>query len=580
MLLTAWISDNVLQAICRTFLHSLWQGLFAALLAGLVLLLTKRSGASLRYNLLGALLLLFLAGTGITFWFGLTAFPDAIPATAITSARALSGAPSPGLLTLSLQFIDAHAAQIMLIWGLVFLLKCMRMGAGFYHIFRTRRSNTAQPPVEWVEKLRQLALSLGVRTPVRLLECARIQMPFTIGWLKPCIYIPAGLLARLPADQLEAILLHELAHIRRRDYLVNILQRFAETVFFFNPALLWISARIREEREACCDDIAMAHTPRQSSYLHALVAFEHDGQPLQLGMTLGRKRFFLLERIKRLLTNENKKLTLMEKGILLLGLAGIAAFGFIPAGEQPAAPQIQTQPAKDTTVKPFKTVKLKKDTTKRLKLVPVKTDTVKVYKVKRKDSVRVISFETDKHSKRQPKNTYYFTPAKDSVYVIKKKRPADTAVFFVSNPSIKKVRSYEVYKDSLGRRRIRPKDGAYKEIKVYVDTVRKHVKPSGAGVTYVSPAVDPRRVKPVLKKVIEVRPVENSAPAIYLNEPKNVKPAKDKPKPAAKPDKKEASKQKANWHAPKYYKPTFQEKAAQSLPAPLQQHLVPPVGDC
>src|SRR5690606_34244186 len=131
-------------------------------------------------------------------------------------------------------------------------------------------------------------------------------------------------------------------------------------------------------------------------------------------------------------------------------------------------------PAKDTTVKPFKTVKLKKDTTKRLKLVPVKTDTVKVYKVKRKDSVRVISFETDKHSKRQPKNTYYFTPAKDSVYVIKKKRPADTAVFFVSNPSIKKVRSYEVYKDSLGRRRIRPKDGAYKEIKVYVDTVRKH----------------------------------------------------------------------------------------------------------
>ncbi|WP_346318930.1 M56 family metallopeptidase [Chitinophaga sp. YIM B06452] len=400
MPVTAWFSDDILQAICRTFLHSLWQGIPAALLAGLVLLLTKRSRASLRYNLLGAVLLLFLGGAGLTFYLEMQ---SASPAPALqTAVIAVSGVPSapapqPDLLTRFLQFTDAHSAQIMMAWALVFLLKCIRLGAGFYHIFRIRHSNTIQPPVEWAGKLRQLALSLGIHAPVKLMESARVQMPFTVGWLKPCIYVPAGLLAQLPADQLEAILLHELAHIRRRDYLVNILQRFAEIIFFFNPALLWISACIREEREACCDDIAVAHTPRQASYLQALVAFENAGQQVQLGMALGQRKFYLLDRVKRILTNENKKLTIMEKGILLLGLAGITAFGFVPAGEQPV-PKAQleiVEMVKDTTIKPFRTVKVKRDTTHPKKL-HWRADSVKYkLKTKHKDSLHVFRAHAD-----------------------------------------------------------------------------------------------------------------------------------------------------------------------------------------
>ncbi len=89
------------------------------------------------------------------------------------------------------------------------------------------------------------------------------------------------------------------------------------------------------------------------------MAFENAGQRVQLGMGLGQTKFYLLDRVKRILTNENKKLTIMEKGILLIGLAGITVFGFVPAGEQPA-PKAPLEIVKDTTVKPFKTVKLKK----------------------------------------------------------------------------------------------------------------------------------------------------------------------------------------------------------------------------
>ncbi|MBO9150810.1 M56 family metallopeptidase [Chitinophaga sp. GCM10012297] len=649
MLINAWISENVLQAICRTFLHSLWQGIFAALLAGMILLLTKRSSARLRYNLLGAALLLFLAGTGITFWLEMQSAPEPVPAAFIAAAPAAAYifAPQPDLLARCLQFIDAHTTQIMMAWALIFLLKCVRISAGFYHIFRIRRSNTVQPPGEWTVKLRQLALSLGICTPVCLLECAKVQMPFTIGWLKPCIYLPAGLLAQLPADQLEAILLHELAHIRRRDYLVNILQRFTETVFFFNPALLWISALIREEREACCDDIAVAHTPRQSSYLQALVAFEHAGlQQLQLGMSLGRKRFYLLDRVKRILTNENKKLTIMEKGILLLGLAGITAFGFVPAGneqpvvqqEPPAPREIRVEVVKDTTVKPFRLEKVKKVSTKALKL-KLKSDSVKVYKLKKKDSVHVISFRDSVYQtlmrqqmKKRGKDSQYIAKlyykiatdttrfkmkgqvqyvTADSIYRVQpfnKKKFHDSAYIMayrnvMENKKIKKLNADSLlllYKpqrtDSINRKKLLfIVDPLQKKIKALPEHKRlKAPKASPGNTMKLSPIpqiVFSAQTNMVYRQASAPQVIRfESEPVLYLNEPTEVEvlpitgepQKKPKPAPAKIKAEREVKKEpaKIKWHPPKHYKPTFREKAAQSLPEELQKRLLPPVADC
>ncbi|RPD41033.1 M56 family metallopeptidase [Chitinophaga barathri] len=594
-----------------------------------------------------------MAGAGFTFYLEMQAAPAAPAAIAAAVAVTYAPVPQPDLLACILQFIDAHTMQIMMIWALIFLLKCIRLGAGFYHIFRIRHSNTIQPPVEWAGKLRQLALSLGIHAPVKLMESARVQMPFTVGWLKPCIYVPAGLLAQLPADQLEAILLHELAHIRRRDYLVNILQRFAETIFFFNPALLWISACIREEREACCDDIAMAHTPHRASYLQALVAFENAGEPeLQLGMGLGRKRFYLLDRVKRLLTNENKKLTIMEKGILLLGLAGITAFGFVPAGEQSVAqaattPQLELEIVKDTTVKPFKVVKVKRDTVIRpVKRVPLKSDSVKVYKLKSKDSVRVITFSTDTvyykmykqlQSKdsllayklyqiamdttrlKSMKGQYLKEMKVDSVYrmqYLEKMKGFDSTFMHVLKSNLTTQSDqlhYKLYKmaadtillkslkmklsshwdstyknqkfkslsaDSTLQKKMKSKparkeaggDDLFKPTSLQVTKVPQRTVKINAFLKQVQLNTDVIRIEPITYALFEAYDATGSLP----QEKKPAAP--ERKKSPVKEVKKEPAKIK--WHSPKHIKPSFREKAEQSLPPALQKQFVPPADQC
>src|SRR5262249_45478906 len=150
-----------------------------------------------------------------------------------------------------------------------------------------------------------------------LLESEIIKVPMMTGWLKPMILFPFSLLSQLPQEQVEAILLHELAHIKRKDYFVNLLQNFAETIFFFNPAVLWISSLIRDERENCCDDIAIQSTNDKEKFIHALVAFqEYNLSKSRFGIAFPGQKNHLLNRIKRIIYNSNKTLNNMEKVLL------------------------------------------------------------------------------------------------------------------------------------------------------------------------------------------------------------------------------------------------------------------------
>lgn len=333
-----FLTIETLQAICRTFLHSLWQGVIAAALAGIILWATRHSSARTRYNLLGSLLLLTLIASGITFYTELrptaAAIADITGTDIVTASAVLPTRPGEQVMN----YINAHADWFMLIWAIIFVIKCFRLAGGLYHIRQIRRVQVQPVPIAWEDTLKRLSHSLKIRKAVQLLESGIAKTPLTIGFFKPVIFLPLGLLAQLPADQVETILLHELAHIRRKDYFVNMLQSFTETIFFFNPAFLWISARLREEREACCDDIVVAHTPHKATYFHALVAFEEQtamGTSLEMG--LGSTRNHLLYRVKRMLTRENKKLSLMEKISLVFGLIVITAFSFMPEKEAIAA---------------------------------------------------------------------------------------------------------------------------------------------------------------------------------------------------------------------------------------------------
>jgi len=144
--------------------------------------------------------------------------------------------------------------------GLGVALFSARLIGGWRVVTRLRRVAVAPPPAEWRDALAALMARMRVSAPVRLLVSSLAPVPMVLGWLRPVILAPVGMLTGLPAEQVRALLAHELAHVLRRDYLVNILQSVAEAALFYHPAVWWISERIRVEREACCDDMAVEVT--------------------------------------------------------------------------------------------------------------------------------------------------------------------------------------------------------------------------------------------------------------------------------------------------------------------------------
>src|SRR2546427_550248 len=120
----------------------------------------------------------------------------------------------------------------------------------------------------------RLAARLGVSRPGRVLESAVVQVPAVVGWLRPVILLPASALTGLTPQQLDVLLAHELAHVRRYDYLVNLVQSAIEILLFYHPAVRWVSRRVREEREHCCDDLAVAVCGDAHLYARALLMME------------------------------------------------------------------------------------------------------------------------------------------------------------------------------------------------------------------------------------------------------------------------------------------------------------------
>jgi beta-lactamase regulating signal transducer with metallopeptidase domain len=264
-----WFIGEFVPAICRTLLHSLWQALIAALIAGVVILCTRKTSAALRYN---AFLVLFgslLTTVAITFFLELR----------LPSANERSGSISivigsmtieeldnsivtaqPNFIAAALAFVDKHSIVLVSTWFLFFLFQLTRMAFGLREIHKIRIKNTSRTSEEWSNWITEKSKELGMRESVLLLQSALAKVPVAIGYFKPAILVPLGLLTNLSVAQVETVLLHELAHIKRNDYIVNMLQSFADAIFFFNPAFIWLSSLIRQEREKCCDDVVIRYT--------------------------------------------------------------------------------------------------------------------------------------------------------------------------------------------------------------------------------------------------------------------------------------------------------------------------------
>ncbi|GAB3949075.1 hypothetical protein GCM10028805_24840 [Spirosoma harenae] len=337
---TRWIPEPQIKAICWTLVHSLWIGLLVAALAGLIMMLTQKASARLRYQLLCGCLLLFVLLTGSVYYQLSIDTSTQMAGNIVPSIEVTADAPSRLNSTLIehnmpfvdqfIQIINTNAQWIFAIWLLFFALKSLKLISGMAYIHRIRTYRVYAPADAWQQKVQNFSQRLGIHQSVTVLQSQLVKVPVTVGVLKPVILLPVGLLFQLPAEQIDTILWHELAHVFRRDYLMNLLQSLVETIFFFNPALLWISSLIREEREACCDDIVLAQSTSKSNYLEALLAFQQDTyQPASYAMPLGFRSKQLMDRLRRIVTQENKRLSVVEKIVLSSGLILLTASAFV-----------------------------------------------------------------------------------------------------------------------------------------------------------------------------------------------------------------------------------------------------------
>ncbi|MEO1449260.1 MAG: M56 family metallopeptidase, partial [Bacteroidota bacterium] len=267
------------EALGYTMLHSLWQGGLIALVCYFVWRLIPENRPRWAYHSGIAALMLILLSAGYTFH--LYYNPDKGTDLALLSAALESDADlsqSELILVSGKQtlikkleaFLQPFAPYLSLLWLIGVGIMSLRSLGGFWQIHRLKHQ--ARPIIAgpWLETLAPLQQKLGIKRSVALKVSRQVKAPLTMGHFKPVILIPLHMLTGLPASHIEALLLHELAHIRRYDFLVNLLQVWVETLFFFHPAVWWISHRVRVSREWCCDDHAALACGNKFAYARAL----------------------------------------------------------------------------------------------------------------------------------------------------------------------------------------------------------------------------------------------------------------------------------------------------------------------
>ena len=312
MTAAAWFSGDFFTGLGWALFHFLWQGtLVAAVLAAASLALARRTPA-VRYAVACGALVTMLALPAATAWSITLRAARASGGGPARSTVPSGGAPIPvvsvpdgvadGFLPANLRSrVEAFRPGAILLWFAGVLLLSIRFLGGLRTANRLTRRGAQPAEPEWQEMLERLAARLAVTRPVRLLQSALVKVPTAIGAFRPVILLPASVFTGLPARGLEALIAHELAHVRRHDYLVNLIQTAAETLLFYHPAVWWVSSRIRAEREQCCDDLAIAATGDARSYARALVRLEEmRGAAPRLAVAAGGGN--LWKRVLRLLS--------------------------------------------------------------------------------------------------------------------------------------------------------------------------------------------------------------------------------------------------------------------------------------
>jgi GWxTD domain-containing protein len=337
--LALWVHTPAAQAVGWALVHFLWEGAALAAVLAATLFLLRPSSARARY----AAACLTLFAMPVAFAITLLVLLPGHNIEAVNLVR-LPNAPRLSAVPLFQPAPAPRTFRDLLPW----LAPCWFAGVAFFYARglaawfaarRLRQRGICAPPPAWQGRLAQLGARMRLSRPVRLLESCFTDAPVLVGYLRPVILMPLGCLANLPAGQIECILIHELAHIRRHDYLVNLLQGFVEGLLFYHPAVWWASRMAREERENCCDDAVVELTGDARVYAATLAALEHR-RALAFEAAVAVTGGSLMKRIRRLLTQpqpaQPSAAPAFAAGLLLVAFtAALAAWPARPPARLP-----------------------------------------------------------------------------------------------------------------------------------------------------------------------------------------------------------------------------------------------------
>lgn len=353
-----------------TLIHSIWQGTLLMLVAVAAFYFLRKKTANTRYLTgVGFLFAQVVASVGTFIYY----YPKTISAvsnvkalaryTALSTSRTWAEVSRDLPITFKVQmWLTAHLHELVICWLIGSGILLLRFAGGWIFTERLRINAKIVMDKEWRARFGVIIAKMNISKAVEFRETAKVLTPMVIGTFSPVVLIPIGLLSGFSTAQVEAILAHELAHIRRNDYLINMLQSFVEVIFFFHPAIWWLSEKVRAEREHCCDDIALDVCGDKMSLAHALVKVAEWQAAPGLAMAFASKKPLLLHRVQRVLGLNPKPVrtfSSLPAMIFAIGLViGISAY----AVAQKVEKDKERKAAKHMTVKKRRPVKIENRT--------------------------------------------------------------------------------------------------------------------------------------------------------------------------------------------------------------------------
>ena len=334
------LDTPLVQSIGWALIHFIWQGTAIGLATAIALRLLAGARPTMRYAV-GCFSLVLMLIVPIAAVFS-DRTSDSLNVVSVTTA-AVAAVPSLP--------INRLLPTTVIVWLAGVLLLSIRLIAACAGVERLKRATRAVDTTVAL-RVQSLAHRFGIDKPVRVFESALVRVPTVVGYLRPVILLPASVITGLAPAYLDAVLAHELAHVRRHDYLINTLQTLVETLLFYHPAVWWCSRQIRIEREHCCDDMVVEAGGNRVAYAAALAQLE-ELRGLQPMLSLNASGGRLVDRIRRLLGESPMKERRLTTWTIVAALAVMTAIVVTPGRSVVDASELVQVPAPPTAPAPI-----------------------------------------------------------------------------------------------------------------------------------------------------------------------------------------------------------------------------------